>query len=1184
MRVIENTNITTNLLKNLPKELLGKINISWSTKSDTETIEAIVLYGESYEKVNEYVKKIDGELDNLGYGFGIVTIDVKNLIELVKSPDIQYIELPKSLYFSDTYSNRATCVDRARNEYNLDGEGIVIGFIDTGIDYTHPAFLNDDGTTRIEYIYDLSLNRAVYSKAEINNALKSPDPFSIVPSQDIIEHGTHVAGIACAGGNINPNYYGVAPKSSIMMVKTARGNFALSTQIMRGLRFLVEKAKEINMPLVVNISLSTNDGAHDGNSLLEKYVNTIATLERVTIVIAAGNEGEAEHHIGGELNDEVDVRFNVAEDEITVVLNLYKSVLPQISIELITPSGASTGEIFVEEGYREGFISGNRYQIYDTGPKSFDISGEIGISLISGGNYILSGVWTIKIRVKNEYKGIFDIWLPILEGLNQKTKFLNSTIDNTLGIPATTLNVISVGSYNPVTRGISSFSGRGRITLYGESKPDVVAPGENIIAPVPNRSFDRKSGTSMATPQVSGIAALMMQWGILKGNDFFLYGDRLKRYLITGSKRERTDVIYPDPSWGYGEVCAYNTLNELSRVLNIVNINPNFNRQGETIEEYFQRLSQSSERIGLFVEYSIKERFLELNNLPDVSAVTLNESFGAVYLSINKIPEIRDYIKDIYQEEDTQVFTLNSITPIEASNVINFQDNPYLSLTGKGVILAILDTGIDYLNTEFQKEDDTTRIISIWDQNIESDKKVYGVKLGTEYSSEQINQAIQLQKAGQDPYSIVPSKDENGHGTMVAGLVGARGKNQNLRSPAPDGDFIIVKLRKAGPDILALSGVNKPGVLGYMPIDIEMGLRYVSIFASSLKRPMVILCPFGTNSGYHNGHELISEGLDVIANQAGVVPVAGTGNEGDTDTHTDGVIRNKGETQTIELRVGKNQSTLFFSIWIEKPDIMSLSIVSPSGESIDRIPATLGNQKDVKFVYEGTSMRIKYHLSDRISGTEHIVISAINLKEGIWRFNLHGDYIVTGRYYAWIPQRSLLDSDTKFLNPSPDITLTIPSTGESVVSVAYYNQSNDSTVGASGRGFPIGGGIKPTIAAGGVNANIIRPNNQIGLATGSSVAMSITAGVCALILEWAIVNKNDKEVGIQEIITYLIRGARKRGGDNYPNNLWGYGMLDMQGVIDAIRGDYRMESKEEEYEEFYIGDLFVRKPLKNFHH
>ena len=167
---------------------------------------------------------------------------------------------------------------RVQSDYGLLGEGTVIGFIDSGIDYTHPAFRNEDGTTRIDYIYDLSLGGTIYNRQLINQALNSPDPSSVVPSYDLIEHGTHVAGIACAGGNISPQYYGVAPKSSIIMVKCTRGNFALSTQIMRGLKFLVDKGKELNKPLTVNISLSTNDGAHNGSSLLEQYINTVATL------------------------------------------------------------------------------------------------------------------------------------------------------------------------------------------------------------------------------------------------------------------------------------------------------------------------------------------------------------------------------------------------------------------------------------------------------------------------------------------------------------------------------------------------------------------------------------------------------------------------------------------------------------------------------------------------------------------------------------------------------------------------------------------------------------------------------------------------------------------------------------------------------------------------------------------
>ncbi|MDD6796018.1 MAG: S8 family serine peptidase [Clostridiaceae bacterium] len=578
--IIENTSTPFSILRDLPRELLGKINLAASLNGvEDEKIEVIILYGQKSESVKRYISNIGAKFEDLGYGYGIVEISLNKITDLAKSKDIQYIELPKSLYLTETISNRAACVDRAQAEYNLNGEGIVVGFIDSGIDFTHPAFKNSDNTTRIEYIYDLSDNAKIYDKNIINEALKSNDPYSIVPSYDVIEHGTHVAGIACAGGEIDRNYYGVAPKSSIMMVKIARGSFALSTQVMKGLKFLIDKSIELNMPMAVNISLSTNDGAHNGKSLLEKYIKTIASSERVSIVVAAGNEGDASHHIGGTLQKENIIKFNVAEDETAVVINLYKSILPLVTIELITPNNVSTGPILVQEGFKEGVISGNKYQIYDTGPKPFDVSGEIGISLITQGNYIISGEWTIKIRIVNEYSGIYDMWLPVLEGLNQKTKFLFPTVNNTLGIPATVETVISVGSYNPITRSISSFSGRGRIDLYSESKPDIVAPGENITSTIPNKSFGRKTGTSMATPHVTGICALMMQWGIIKNVDPYLYGDRLKHYLITGAKKEREDVVYPDTSWGYGEICAYESLKQISTTLNIINSSgPSFRR------------------------------------------------------------------------------------------------------------------------------------------------------------------------------------------------------------------------------------------------------------------------------------------------------------------------------------------------------------------------------------------------------------------------------------------------------------------------------------------------------------------------------------------------------------------------------------------------------------------------------
>ena len=266
--------------------------------------------------------------------------------------------------------------------------------------------------------------------------------------------------------------------------------------------------------------------------------------------------------------------------------------------------GDTTGPIIIEEGYKDGVISQNRYEIYNTGPKPFDINGEIGISLVSGGNYIVSGQWTIKLKVTNKFQGLFDMWLPIMEGLNQRTRFLQPTSSNTLGIPATAKSVISVGSYNYITQTVSPFSGRGKITLYEEFKPSVVAPGEGIVSAIPNRSFDTKSGTSMAAPHVAGIAALMMEWGISKGNDPFLYGDRLKYYLIVGAVKSRSNIIYPDISWGYGEVCAYDSLRKIIQVLNIINVSGPSLRGARILRKPLKNA------IGVVEEYKIGNLFI----------------------------------------------------------------------------------------------------------------------------------------------------------------------------------------------------------------------------------------------------------------------------------------------------------------------------------------------------------------------------------------------------------------------------------------------------------------------------------------------------------------------------------------------------------------------------------------------
>lgn len=547
-------------INTIPKQILTSLIEQYSPNNGE--IELVVLYGDNFLRFKNSVDVIGAKVEDLGYGFGILIIKVNDLNRIIELEGLQYIELPKILYTSAYDSNRASCIPSVWNNYNLTGEGILVGFLDTGIDYTHNAFKDDEGNTRIEYIYDLE-NGVVYDKNKINEALKSEDPFSIVPEIDLSGHGTHVAGIACAGGNINFDNYGVAYKSSIAMVKITGENSlraALSTQLMRGLKFLMDKSNEINKPLVVNISLSTNDGSHNGSSLLEKYIQTFTQLQKAVIVVAAGNEGNSAHHVGGKMKKEEDLDLNIGDGEKGIILDFFKPVLVDVSVEVISPTGISTGPMGLSESYKERFVGREKIVVYSTGPKPFDIQGQTTISILPLGDTITSGGWRIIVRKLNNYEGYFDVWLPIAEGLNERTRFLQPSVYNTLGIPATVEGVISVGSYNFLNNNLSAFSGRGVVRPEWLIKPDLVAPGENILSTVEEQGFDTKSGTSMAAPQVSGICALLFEWGIIRNNDPFLYGERIKYYLIKGAKRTIFGEAYPNPDLGYGFVCLDRTM------------------------------------------------------------------------------------------------------------------------------------------------------------------------------------------------------------------------------------------------------------------------------------------------------------------------------------------------------------------------------------------------------------------------------------------------------------------------------------------------------------------------------------------------------------------------------------------------------------------------------------------------
>ncbi|GFP78067.1 hypothetical protein bsdtw1_04260 [Clostridium fungisolvens] len=1233
------------------------------------------------------VDKIGGKLENLGFGFGIVTIKAVDINKISELEGVQYAELPKVLFTSDANSNRAACVPQVYSEYNVTGAGVLVGFIDTGIDYTHPAFRNQDGTTRIDYIYDLTAQGKVYDRNMINQALRSSNPLSVVDVTDPIGHGTHVAGIACAGGNIDRQYYGVAYESSIAMVRTTRygfANYALSTQIMRGIRFLIDRSNELKKPLVINISLSTNDGAHNGTSLFEQYIQTVCTLERIAIVIAAGNEGEAAHHVGGELREQINISLSVSEGEPTLTLQLYKPLLSNLSLVLTTPSGIRTSEIILSEGYKETTVGGNRCLVYNTGPRPFDIAGEITISLVPVGESLSAGEWTITLKTLNQYRGLYDIWLPITETLNPNTRFLQPNVFNTLGIPATVEAAISVGSYDYKTNNLSPFSGRGRLLNVSFNKPDISAPGEGILAPVEGGSFDSKTGTSMASPHVAGICALLLQWGVVKGNDPFLFGDRLKYYIMRSAKRERTDVAYPNPSWGYGTICAYDALTLLrashegrgymrdggsrqenaeesanpnnlqtatgsvesqatqqntvgvvgqnnqqttgSQISNSnitgntgltfvgqqsgmpqgaigqnadqnaigatgsignqqtgsLQVTPGMSQEGSQMESTQNGSSSTdiSNAIAgpdgnLFLNPNYRYFAIEyqgdiknaIKKYGDADVLILDEYNAVLVAPISKINDIVNNVPEVINIDTGRIFTLSAISPVEASDATLFHNNVYLPLDGEGVIIGIIDSGIDYLNDEFIKEDDTTRILRIWDETIQTPNGIpTGFPFGTEYTEQQINSAIKAKRAGSDPYAIVPSKDEIGHGTHMAGLAAARGKNPEVIGAAPGATLAVVKVREAPQGSLDYYFAYGQAPGRYGNVDVLLAVKYLYNLAISLRRPMVIYLPLGTNLGSHDGNASIERYIDEVAKVRGIIVVTTVGNQAESDTHTTGTLAKTGDSSIIELRIGRDQRNILFEIWIGKPDKFSLSIVSPSGEIIQRIPPKLKQASEINFVYERTRMSIEYSIPENTTGDERIVIRAQGIKEGIWQFRLIGDLVVTGRYDAYLLQKDLLAPDTKFLSGNQYTTLTIPSTSRRIISVAYYNQNNNATVGESGRGYTRDNRIKPDIAAGGVNALTTDVGGGTVTVSGSSVAGAITAGCCALLLQWGVVEKNDPTMYASNIKTYLYRGATKREGDVYPNPQWGYGMLNMKGVFDNIRSV--INSKEDSVQAF----------------
>lgn len=573
------------------REQTESLNVGYS--AETRSWELIIKYHGSLDRLREQ----NIVVEELIAGYAILTVP-EALVDMVSdTPEIEYVEKPKRFYYGQTFPAGTSCFPPVtmRTPF-LNGRGVLLAVLDSGITWDLEVFRKADGSTRIRYLWDQTVSEETgdvrygkmpdgfsigteYTAEEINAALQMHtwDRYRLIPSRDLSGHGTAVAGIA-AGRSADGLYTGAAPEAELIVVKLGLpGNsggveegFPRTTEILRGVTYALWKARQLNMPLVINLSFGNSYGSHDGSSLLERFLDNASEIGKTVICVGSGNEGAARGHFAGNITRDSRVELAVGNYERSLNIQLWKNYSDVFRIRLQSPGG--------EEAELTTNIQGGKYTlkleqtrilVYLGEPLPYAVAQEIYLEMIPvTGSYINAGIWTIRLEPVMTVTGQYYLYLPAGNGRGDSTGFYRSTPQVTLTVPSTAAKVITVGAYDPVYDTYADFSGRGYadstrtigVAAAGLTKPDLVAPGVNIQAPDVYGTFTPTTGTSFATPIVSGAAALLMEWGIVRGNDPFLYGEKIKAYLRKGARPLRGEMEYPNDRVGYGRLCVADSL------------------------------------------------------------------------------------------------------------------------------------------------------------------------------------------------------------------------------------------------------------------------------------------------------------------------------------------------------------------------------------------------------------------------------------------------------------------------------------------------------------------------------------------------------------------------------------------------------------------------------------------------
>lgn len=565
-----------------------------------------------------------------------------------------------------------------------------------------------------------------------------------------------------------------------------------------------------------------------------------------------------------------------------------------------------------------------------------------------------------------------------------------------------------------------------------------------------------------------------------------------------------------------------------------------------TLEERYKIIS--NEYADLFIEYNRNPALLEI--FPNSTPHLLNTRFAIAYVPSNQLNNT--FISQFSYSALPNLYGLTSQESLEASGVLKLRRVPGFNLLGKDVLVGIIDTGIDYKNPIFLHPDGSSKIQYLWDQSLDSDNFPERFYYGTEFSKNQIEQAL----ANNDPLSVVPSTDEIGHGTMLAGIMaGSEDAANNFSGVAPEADLIVVKLKQAKQNLKDFY-IIPPDIPCYQENDIMWGIEYILQRAEELKRPCAVCIGLGSSQGGHDGRGALSNILSIYSSIPGFIVCISAGNEGDKKRHYSNIITPTDAPKVFELNIGEQEPGFTMEFWGNPPNIYSIDILSPTGEFIPRIPESLKSHQLVSFLYERTLIDVDYQLIEHRTSAELILLRFHNPTPGIWKFHIYNRGNTVGAYNIWLPMNGFITNDTYFPQADPYTTITSPGDGTTPITVTAYNPVNDSLYLGASKGYTRDGIIKPELAAPGVNIVAPTLGNGFSISTGTGIAAAHIAGIAAIMLEWGIIRGFYPDMDTEVIKKYLIRGAKRSNILQYPNKDWGYGIADIYNVFNVLRTDF----------------------------